>query len=147
MALHALLRRHARYRPNATAVVFRGERYTHADLDRRVNRIANALADMGLGRDSKVALILDNCLEVIEVYQAAAKTGMVVVPLSPLLRGDGLVNLVNDADTEALITMERLVPEIDAVRDRLDLEGRSLARRSLRGYVPAELQRLNHDPG
>jgi acyl-CoA synthetase (AMP-forming)/AMP-acid ligase II len=122
VALHALLRRHARYRPDATAVVFRGGRYTHAELDRRVNRIANALAEMGLGRDSKVALILDNCLEVIEVYQAAAKTGMVVVPLSPLLRGEGLVNLVNDADTEALITMERLVPEIDAIRDRLDLD-------------------------
>lgn len=122
MSLHALLRRHARYRPDATAVVFRGHRYTHAEMDRRVNRIANALAGMGLGRDSKVALVLDNCLEVIEVYQAAAKTGMVVVPLSPLLRGDGLVNLVNDADTEALLTMQRLVPEIDAVRDRLDVD-------------------------
>jgi len=121
MSLHALLRRHARYRPDATAVVFRGKRYTNAELDRRVNRIANGLAAMGLGRDSKVALILDNCLEVIEMYQAAAKTGMVVVPLSPLLRGDGLVNLVNDADTEALITMQRLVPEVDAVRDRLAL--------------------------
>ncbi len=119
MALHALLRRHARHRPDSIAVVFQGTRYTHAELDRRVNRITNGLAAMGLGRDSKVALILDNCLEVIEVYHAAAKTGMVVVPLSPLLRGDGLVNLVNDADTEAVITMQRLVPEIEAVRDRL----------------------------
>jgi long-chain acyl-CoA synthetase len=122
VALHALLRRHARYRPDDVAVVFRGQRITHAELDRRVNRIANALGAMGLGRDSKVALILDNCVEVIEVYEAAAKTGMVVVPLSPLLRGDGLVNLVNDADAEALITMERLVPEVEAVRDRLELD-------------------------
>lgn len=121
MALHTLLRRHARYRPDATAIVFEGQRLSHAELNRRVNRIANALLDLGLGRGSKVALTLDNCVEVIEVYHAAAKTGMVVVPLSPLLRGSGLVNLVNDAESEALVTMSRLVAEIDAVRGQLDL--------------------------
>ena len=121
MSLHALLRRHARYRPDATAVVFEGDRLTQREMNLRVNRAVNALGDMGLGRDSHVALVLDNCLEVIEIYQAACKTGMVVVPLSPLLRGDGLVNLINDADTDAVITMSRLVDEIDAVRDRLDV--------------------------
>lgn len=122
MALHTLLRRHARYRPDATAVVFEGERITHSELTERVNRIANTLLGMGLSRGSKVALILDNSVEVIEIYHAAAKTGMVVVPLSPLLRGRGLVTLVNDADSEALVTMERLAPEIDAVRDRLEMD-------------------------
>ena len=85
MPLHTLLRRHAAYRPDHTAVVFAGERHTHAELNLRVNHLANALLGLGLVRGSKVAIVLDNCLEVLEVYQAAAKTGIVVVPLSPLL--------------------------------------------------------------
>ncbi len=121
MALHTLLRRHARYRPDHVAVVFDGQRYTHAEFNHRVNRLANALLDLGLERNDKLAILLDNSLEVLEIYQAVAKTGIVVVPLSPLLRGDGLVNLINDADSVAVITMDRLAPEIDAVRDRLDV--------------------------
>jgi acyl-CoA synthetase (AMP-forming)/AMP-acid ligase II len=121
MAINTLLSRHATYRPDHTAVVFEGRRFTNAEFNLRVNRLANALLGMGLVAGDKLAIVLDNSLEVLEVYQAVAKTGIAVVPLSPLLRGDGLVNLINDADTTAVITMARLVPEFDAVRDRLDV--------------------------
>ena len=119
MALHTLLRRHARYYPNEVAVVVGDVRLSHGELNRRVNRLANALNGVGLGRGDKLAIVLDNSLAVLEVYHAVAKTGIVVVPLSPLLRGDGLVNLINDADAVAVITMDRLRSEFDAVRDRL----------------------------
>ena len=65
--------------------------------------------------------MLENCVEVIELYHAAARTGLVVVPLSPLLRGSGLTNLVNDSDARILITNAALVPELD--RLRADLHG------------------------
>ncbi|MCP3977389.1 MAG: AMP-binding protein [bacterium] len=119
MALHALLRRHATYYPDALAVVVGDQRLSHSQFNRRVNRLANALNTAGLGRDDKLAIILDNSLAVLEVYQAVAKTGIVVVPLSPLLRGEGLVNLINDADSVGVITMGRLRGDVDEVRDRL----------------------------
>jgi acyl-CoA synthetase (AMP-forming)/AMP-acid ligase II len=121
MPLDALLSRHARYRPQHTAVVFEDERITFAELDSRVNRIANALLGLGLTKGDKVASVLENCVEVIELYQAAARTGLVVVPLSPLLRGSGLTNLVTDSNARALVTNVALVPELDRVR--ADLAG------------------------
>lgn len=121
MPINTLATHHAKYRPEHTAVVFEGKRYTHRQFNARVNRLANALLGLGLGKGDKVAVVLDNSLEVLEIYQAVAKTGMVVVPLSPLLRGDGLVTLVNDADAGAVITMARMVRHLDAVRDRLDV--------------------------
>ncbi len=122
MPINTLALRHARYRPNHTAVVFEGDRYTHREFNRRINRLGNAMLSLGLGKGDKVAVVLDNSLELLEVYQMVAKTGMVVVPLSPLLRGEGLVTLVNDADTAAVITMERMVDHFDAVRDRLNVD-------------------------
>jgi acyl-CoA synthetase (AMP-forming)/AMP-acid ligase II len=119
MPLDTLLSRHARYRPQHTAVMFEGERITFAELDRRVNRVANTLLALGLRKGDKVATVLENCVEVIELYQAAARTGLVVVPLSPLLRGSGLTNLVNDSDARALVTSAALVPDLDAVRGDL----------------------------
>jgi long-chain acyl-CoA synthetase len=119
MPIHTLAARHARYRPHHTAVVFEGRRYSHRELNSRINRLANALCALGLRRGDKVATILDNSLEVLEIYQAVAKTGMVVVPLSPLLRGESLVTLIKDADCVAVITMRSMVEHLDTVRDRM----------------------------
>ncbi|MEA2002739.1 MAG: AMP-binding protein, partial [Actinomycetota bacterium] len=121
MPINTLASRHARYRPDHTAVVFEGQRFTHREFNARINRLANALRSLGLNRGDKVAVVLDNSLEVLEIYQAVAKTGMVVVPLSPLLRGEGLVTLVNDADSAAVITMGSMVEHFDRVRDRIDV--------------------------
>ena len=121
MPLNTLLKRHATYYPDHLAVVVGDVRLTHAEFNARVNQLANALGALGLNKDDKLAIVLDNSLPVLEIYQAVAKTGIVVVPLSPLLRGDGLVNLINDADAVAVVTMDRLRPEFDAIRDRLHI--------------------------
>ncbi len=139
MPLDTLLSRHARYRPRHTALVHEGERLTFEELDRRVSRAASALSGLGLEQGDKVATVLENCVEVIELYHAAARTGLVVVPLSPLLRGAGLTNLLNDSDARALVTSAAFVPELDAVRD--DLRGIPASRHvlvdgSAPGYVP-----------
>ena len=121
MPINTLATRHARYRPNHTAVVFEGQRYTPTEFNARINRLSNALRTLGLRRGDKIAVVLDNSIELLEIYQAVAKTGLVVVPLSPLLRGDGLVTLVNDADSAAVITMQSMVEHFEAVRDRIDV--------------------------
>ena len=121
MPINTLALRHSRYRPNHTAVVFEGQRFTHREFNTRINRLANALRSAGLHRGDKVAVVLDNSLEVLEIYQAVAKTGMVVVPLSPLLRSDGLVTLINDADSAAVVTMQRMVEHFAPIRERIEV--------------------------
>ena len=121
MPLDTLLSRHARYRPDHTAIVFENERLTFAQLDEHVDRAASALLGLGLAKGDKVATMLENCIEVVVLYHVAARTGLVVVPLSPLLRGTGLTNLVNDSDAGILITNAAMVPELDPLR--ADLHG------------------------
>lgn len=121
MALNALLDRQARYRPGHTALVFEGARWTWSELKGRVDRLINALHAEGLGKGDALAMTLDNSPAVIELYLAAAKAGFVVVPLSPLLRGTGLVRLINDAGSKALFTMTRMIEYVDPIRGELDL--------------------------
>ena len=119
MPLNTLLSRHARYRPDHLAVIFEEHRLTNAQFNQRVNRLANALRGLGLEKGDKVATILNNSLEILEIYQAVAKLGLVVVPLSPLLRGEGLSNLINDSDAVALITFKKMAAEVDKIRSAL----------------------------
>ncbi len=117
--LAALLPRNGRYRPDHIGVVFEHERFTWRAFDSRVNRIANALLGLGLVKGDAVALLLPNCVELMELYWVAAKTGIVVVPLSPLLRGVGLLTLVRDSGASAIVATFELKPLLDDVRAEL----------------------------
>lgn len=116
MDISTVLSTHARYRPRHVAVVFAEERLTYSELNMRVNRLANTLLALGIGKGDKVGTLLQNCLELLEVYWAAAKIGAVVVPLSPLLRGKGLSTLLNDSDAALVVTDSAFAAHLDEVR-------------------------------
>lgn len=115
-----LLDRHAKYRPEHLAVIYEDQRLSYKAFNARVNKLANALLGRGIQKGEKIATLLTNCLELLEIYWAVAKIGAVVVPLSPLLRGQGLSRLLNDSDTVLLFTNEASAPHVDAVRDDLE---------------------------
>jgi len=119
MNLGSLFRRHALYRPDRPAVVFGEQRFTYFEFNREINRLANALLALGIKKGDKVATILPNCVEQLEVYWAAAKIGAVVVPLSVLLRGQALATLLHDSDAAAVITDSAFVETIDRIRGEL----------------------------
>ncbi len=119
MSIGSLLHRHATYRPHQCALVYEGARFTFAEYDRRVNRLANGLSALGLQKGDKVATLLGNCLELMDIYWACAAAGLVVVPLSPLLRGAGLARLLADADTAALVTTADFTPHLAPLRPDL----------------------------
>lgn len=104
MNLGMLFTRHARYRPDQTAVVFGDQRLTYLQLNKNINKLANAMVSLGIRKGSKVATVLPNCLELLETYWAAAKVGAVVVPMSTLLMEGALRSLLKDADVEMVIT-------------------------------------------
>lgn len=119
MNLQTILPRQVRYRPDHLAVGFDDQRFTYREFNQRVNRMANALLDLGVKKGDNVATVLPNSLALLELYWAAAKIGFVIVPLSPLLRDEGLVSLLNDADAAVVITNHSFVAIIDPLRDRL----------------------------
>jgi len=119
MNLGTLLPRHARFRPDHTAIIFEDRRLTYAEFYKSVNRLANALLNLGVRKGDKVATILLNSLELYETYWAVTRIGAVVVPLSPLLRGTGLTTLLNDSDTGVVITNRSFVEVLDPIKDQL----------------------------
>lgn len=123
MNLGTLLPRHALYRPDHTAVVFEDRRVTFREFHRRVNRVANALLAEGISKGDKIATILPNRMELLEIYWAVAAVGAVVVPLSPLLRGKGISTPLSDSDTTMVITDEAFAEHLDPVRTELSALG------------------------
>ena len=111
-----ILSRHARYRTNHTAIVFKDKRLNYMQLNQEVNRAANALLSIGIRKGDRVATLLPNCVELLETYWTAAKTGAVVVPLSPMLLPKGLKSLLDDSDSKVIITNSSLAKTVDEIR-------------------------------
>jgi long-chain acyl-CoA synthetase len=119
MNIGTLLPGHARYRPNYTAVVVEDCRLSFREFNTRVNRLAHALFSLGVKQGDKVATILPNCLNLLDTYWAAAKIGVVVVPLSPLLRGKALAALIQDSDTGTIIASPDFAEVLTSIRAEL----------------------------
>ncbi|MCP5425167.1 MAG: AMP-binding protein [Gammaproteobacteria bacterium] len=123
MNIGSLLPRHARYRPRHPAFVCGEQRFSYAEFNAYVNRLANALLASGLRKGDKMATLLPNCTPLMAAYWAAAKTGIIIVPCSPLLQDSGLATLLRDSDTLLVLadssftgTLQRIRGDLPAIR-------------------------------
>jgi amino acid adenylation domain-containing protein len=121
LPVHRRVAEQARRRPDAVAVVDPDGAHTYADLDRRANRLANALRDAGVGAEDPVALVLPRSADLVCGMLAALKAGAAYLPLdpdSPVGRIDALL-----ADACASVVVTR-----GDTADRLDRDGRTVFR-------------------
>jgi acyl-CoA synthetase (AMP-forming)/AMP-acid ligase II len=119
MNIGSLFSRHAQYRPKHLAFVFEDQRLTWSELNRNINRLANAISALGIQKGDKIATILPNSFELYETYWAAAKIGAVIVPLSSLLLEQAMKSLLQDSDSVLLITNSNYVENINAIKAEL----------------------------
>ena len=76
---------------------------TWLEMRGEVARWQAALADLGLQRGDRVAIMLRNCPHWIMFDQAALSLGLAVVPLYTVDRPDNLAYIINDADVKVLL--------------------------------------------
>jgi long-chain acyl-CoA synthetase len=101
--------------PDRTAMVFGATRFTWRQWNARINQLTHALIGLGLKRGDKVAVMLQNCHQILEVGQAAVKAGFVTVPLNYRLRGREIQYIVDNSDARALVVGEEFVPEFQTI--------------------------------
>ncbi|MEM7190290.1 MAG: AMP-binding protein [Pseudomonadota bacterium] len=114
-----MLSGHARYRPTDPAIQIAGRQYNFAELNAQVNRLANALLNAGIKKGDKVSTVLTNRLELVLMYGAAAKTGIVIVPVSTLMQDAGLKGLLADSDSVMVIADAAFAGALDRIRSDL----------------------------
>lgn len=95
------------------AVLFDNAQTTYGELDQKTNRLGNLLTGMGLRKKDHVAIFLDNCTESAEVYIAAAKTGLVVVPINFRLSEKEIAGQLNHSESKCLIFDSVFTPVVE----------------------------------
>jgi crotonobetaine/carnitine-CoA ligase len=136
----AILRARAEATPDAPFLTFQGSHCTYADALRRAERAAAALASIGVGKGDKVALMLPNSLEILDLWFGTSLLGAVMVPVNTGLKGDGLRYIVEHSEAEVLVVDEALVEAVEAALPT----GEGPGRRFVRGAeAPSGYERLD----
>ena len=106
--------RASRQAPDATAIVFRDQRMSYRELDDRVTRLAHALADLGVHRGDRVALLSANHPVYLEALFAAGLLGAILVPLNARLTAPEVTYALTDSGATVLIHSADLGPVASA---------------------------------
>ncbi|WP_395652263.1 AMP-binding protein [Brevundimonas sp.] len=111
LTLLDVLQEHQRSYPDRTAVVQEGRRYTYAQLDDRVNRLANLWEGLGVGSGDRVLWLGQNSLAVLEGVLACSALGAMFCPLNWRQSAEEIAFVIDDLKPQILLWHEGEIGE------------------------------------
>jgi long-chain acyl-CoA synthetase len=121
-------------RPAHPALIFKGRWLTYGQLARLSDAFAAALADLGVKKGDRLALLLPNCPQFIIAEVGAWKVGAIVTPLNPLYSERELTGLLAGSGAETVVALTSLYTRIKNVQPHTALK-RVIAT-SIKEYLP-----------
>jgi len=101
------------------AVVDGERRFTYAEFNQRIHRLASALTRVGIGPGDRVAVLAPNTLMALEPHFAVPLAGAVLVMLNTRLQATELAWILNHCGAKALLADPQLLPILEPVIDDL----------------------------
>ena len=106
-------------RAERIALRYEGRTLTYGQVADMVNRVGNALRDLGVEMENRVLLLLYDSPEFAASFFGAMKIGAVPVPVNTMMRAQDYVYFLNDSRAKVVIAHRALWDEVARVRDRL----------------------------
>src|SRR5207248_3244378 len=95
-------------RRDEIALEWEGENSTFGDIETRSNRVANALRARGFVKGDRLCVYLANRVELIDIFLACVKLGVIFVPVNILYRDREITHITSDAEPKAFIDEHQL---------------------------------------
>ena len=100
-------------RAHSIALEFEGQEFTFRELDERSNRVARYLLENGFTLGDRLCVYLANRVEMIDLYLACIKLGVIFVPINILYRGREIGHILSDADPAAVVSDARFASPVE----------------------------------
>jgi long-chain acyl-CoA synthetase len=138
--LHTFLENSARDFPDHTAVLFKGHRVTYRELNELADRLAAALAALGVKKGDRVVIFMPNSAQFVISYYAILKAGGVVVATNPLYSPREMEHQFNDCGAEIALVMSNFYTRVKEVQPKTPLK--RIVVTNIKEYLPPILRVL-----
>ncbi|MBV9788127.1 MAG: amino acid adenylation domain-containing protein, partial [Chloroflexi bacterium] len=128
--VHELLAQQAARTPDATALICGTARLSYAELEARANQLAQHLQTLGVGPETRVALVLDRSQDLVVALLGVWKAGGAYVPIDPSYPAERVAFILSDAAPVVVLTQASLretLPETTAQIVMLDADADTIA--------------------
>lgn len=105
-------------RRDRPALEWQGRTYTFGEIEARSNRTAHALASRGFVKGDRLCVYLPNGIEIIDLFLACVKLGVIFVPANILYRDREITHIRADAEPREFITAENVGVFVSERSDR-----------------------------
>jgi amino acid adenylation domain-containing protein len=137
--LHQLFEAQVEKRPQAIALISEGQELSYEEVNRRANRLAHHLRGLGVGAETRVAILLERSPELIISLLAVLKAGGAYLPLDAAYPRERLRFMLEDTKAAVVLTQQSLVPSLpeqDGLLVNLDAAAETIARQSAENPRP-----------
>ncbi|MGE6577244.1 amino acid adenylation domain-containing protein [Paenibacillus xylanexedens] len=110
--IHQLVEEQAKRVPEATAVVFEGQRLSYAELNERANQLARTLRSVGVLPNQLVGLMVRRSLETVIGILAVLKAGGAYVPIGPEYPEERIRYILENSNAQLLLTQRELLQQV-----------------------------------
>ena len=118
---------------NRPALIFYGKKISYRELKESVDRMATALADLGIKRGDTVAIYLLNSPQYVIAYFAALRLGAKVTPISPVYTSIEVKHQITDSEARTVVCQDILFDNLD----KAGVHPESVILTSIDEYLPA----------
>jgi len=109
----------ARKNKDRIFLYFENMEISYAEMNRKANRIANGLAELGVEKGENVCLLLPNCPEYFYLWFGLSKIGAVEVPINIHYKGHMLEYILNNSEAKILVVDKVFLDNVEAIKNRL----------------------------
>ncbi|MCL5808293.1 MAG: long-chain fatty acid--CoA ligase [Deltaproteobacteria bacterium] len=118
---------------NRTALIFYGKKISYRELKESVDRMATALADLGIKKGDAVAIYLLNSPQYVIAYFAALRLGAKVTPISPVYTSIEVKHQITDSEARTIVCQDILFDNLE----KAGVHPESVILTSIDEYLPA----------
>jgi acyl-CoA synthetase (AMP-forming)/AMP-acid ligase II len=126
VTLPDLVALHGKWRGARTALIEGERRLTWRQFERETARAANGLGWLGLRSGDRVAVLMDNSLEMVILLFGILRHGAVAVPLNVSVSDSAVARMIEDADARAIFASQRHCRRIDELRAQSEAVARAV---------------------
>ncbi|MBS4208749.1 acyl--CoA ligase [Bacillus sp. FJAT-50079] len=119
---------------------------TYKKLMNAANKIANVFTAAGLQKGDAILIMVPRLIEAYQVYTAALKAGLVLIPSSEMLKPADLQYRVDHGDVKAIVNYFPYVDQFDQVENIDDVK-KFVIGKNVSGwtYLDEEMEKASHD--
>ncbi|MEO8414896.1 MAG: amino acid adenylation domain-containing protein [Ginsengibacter sp.] len=128
--IHQLIEKQVKQTPDAIAIIHDKTQMTYSELNRRANRLAKYLQDLGVGPEIRVGILMKKSIGIVETLLGVLKAGGAYVPIHISSPAERILFMLKDANVQVLLTNIDPGPLDEFMGLVVNLDGENLSLKS-----------------